>query len=148
MTRTRARPGVAPGGARTPALGLALALAFAACGPVGTGEPRARGPEPVAGQDLARWLEPRGADGGHEFYVRNGSDRIHRITRVTLTHCKNVRECGEHRIDVVICPGQTRQIFASRPYAERVLGRESVSFKWHFGTTSYALGEPLVRGVC
>lgn len=83
-----------------------------------------------------------------EFYLRNDSDRIYRITRVTLTHCKNVRECGDHRIDVVICPGETRQVFASRPYAERALGRESVYFKWDFGTTSYDPGEAVAGADC
>lgn len=123
-----------------------LAVAAASCGTIRTGDPEI---PPTPGQDLTPWLEPLGTDGGHEFYLRNDSELIYRITRVTLTDCKNVRECGEHRLDVVVCPGETRRVFASRPFeADHRVERERVFFNWSFGATSYEAGEPVVGADC
>lgn len=128
---------------------LYVVIVVTACGPIRTAGPATRPPPPTPDQDLATWLEPRGTDGGHEFYVRNDSDLIYRITRVTLTDCKNVRECGEHRIDVVICPGETRRVFASRPFEpDHPMERERVYFNWDFGASSYEPGEPVVGADC
>lgn len=124
-------------------------IAVGACGMIQTGGPRFRPPPPTPGQDLTTWLEPLGTDGGHEFYVRNDSGLIYRINQVTLTDCKNVQECGAHRLDIILCPGETRQIFASHPYeAPHAMERERVHFNWGYNASSYEPGEPVVGADC
>lgn len=125
---------------------LFLVLTAAGCGWIGTGAPA---PALTPGQDITTWIEPIGTDAGHEFYARNDSDRIYRITRVTLTDCKNVRECGAHRIDVVLCPGESRRIFESRPFdPDHEIERERVFFNWGYAASSYDPGEPVVGADC
>lgn len=128
---------------------LWVLLALAGCGIIQTGDPRVRPPPPTPGQDLTTWLRPLGTNGGHEFYARNDTDLIYRITEVVLTDCRNVRECGAHRMDVVLCPGETRRIFASHPFdPDRPLERERVFFNWTYSASSYEPGEPVVGANC
>lgn len=128
---------------------LWILLALTGCGPIRPTSLRPQPPAPTPGQDLTTWLEPLGTDGGHEFYVRNDSGLIYRIDQVTLTDCKNVRECGTHRLDIILCPGETRQIFASHPYEpSHPMERERVHFNWGYGASSHEPGESVVGANC
>lgn len=129
--------------------GLWILILLTACGPIQPGSRRPAPPAPTPGEDLTTWLEPAGPHGAHHFYARNDSDLIYRITQLTLTECMNVRECGAHRVDVVLCPGETRRIFtnhASQP--NHRIERERVYFEWGYDASSYEPGEPVIGAEC
>lgn len=128
---------------------LWIIVAVGACGAIETGDSHLRPPAPTPGQDLTTWLRLLGTDGGHLFYARNDSNLIYRITEVVLTDCKNVRECGVNRVDIILCPGETHQIFASRPFdPEHAIERDRAYFNWSYGAVSYEPGEPVVGADC
>ena len=129
---------------RSSGLATILCVLVAGCGPL---QPGRAEPAPVAGQELMTWLVELDDREGFHLYVRNDSERVHRITRVTLTDCVNVAEaCGDHRMDVVLCPGEATRVFAVHPGTRDY--RQQVYFRWSYGARSYEPGEPVVGADC
>lgn len=121
-----------------------LLLVLAGCGSIGVGRGE---PAPEPGRDLTTWLVTLEGREGHDLWVRNDSERIHRITCVTLTDCVNVEEaCGDHALDVVLCPGDSRRVFTV--HAESRESAQQLFFRWDYGARSYDAGEPVVGASC
>lgn len=119
-------------------------LGVAACGSVRPTQGSGAGPE-EPGRDLTVWLEELEARAGHVIRARNDSDRVYRVTGVTLRDCANIREaCEGHRVDVVLCPGESARIFGVHPATPQ--GR--TSFRWDYRARSYEPGEPVVGADC
>ena len=125
---------------------LLLAAAGAAgCASVAPASATRSGPPPEPGRDLTLWLEELDARAGHRIRARNDSDRVYRVTAVTLHDCANIREsCETHRVDVLLCPGEASRVFEVHPRAPR----DRTFFRWDYRARSYTPGEPVIGADC
>lgn len=124
-------------------LAAAGAMACGSMAPVPAGA--SSGPPPEPGRDLRVWLQELDTRAGHVAWARNDSDRIHRVTAITLRDCTNIREsCETHRVDVVLCPGEASRVFAVHPRVPE----SRTFFRWDYRARSYEPGEPVIGADC
>ena len=122
---------------------LAL-LCLAACGPLRTGHAE---PAPVPGQALTTWVVQVEGRSELRLYVRNDTDHVYRLTALALSSCRNIgAACGEHAIDVLLCPGESGRVLTVHPEVPPF--RERVYFDWDYEARSYEPGEPVVGARC
>jgi hypothetical protein len=122
---------------------MAVVVLLAGCG-VSPGPP---GPPSTPGRDLVVWLADLEDRAGGVIHARNDSESIQRVVSISLSDCFNVDlACGTHPVDVVVCPGQTRQVLVVRPRTAE--HGEGFLFNWRFTARRYERGEPVVGAEC
>jgi hypothetical protein len=92
--------------------GAALALAGCVQSRAVAGAPRSADGGPIT---TWTWDDPRGED--RRIMMRNDSGAPVRVTALQLGSCINIREVCDSAIpvDVVLPPGETREVFRVRP---------------------------------
>lgn len=124
---------------------LLAAAGVAGCVSVVPASAHGSGPPPEPGRELTVWLQALEVRAGHQVLARNDSDRIYRVTAVTLRDCTNIREaCESHRVDVVLCPGEASRVFAVHPRVPQ----DRTFFRWDYRARSYEPGEPVIGADC
>lgn len=124
---------------------LLAAAGAAGCASVAPASTDGSGPSQEPGRELTVWLEELDVRAGHRVLARNDSDRVYRVTAVTLRDCANIREaCETHRVDVVLCPGEASRVFAVHPRVPQ----DRTFFRWDYRARSYEPGEPVIGADC